>query len=267
MRKYHGQLIHCDRDEWGLMEVVEDATTRTLHFGTSARQSTMSLAQPNSLVLTYTRAMATSLLFCPRPKSALLLGLGGGSLAKFLRHHYIDCIVDAVELRPKVAAIAQDYFHLPRERQLRVHICDAVEYVRHSDRRSYDLVLVDAYLSDGISAGVSHADFYAACRERLSRKGVLVLNLWGSDRKGLRTAVTGANGAGEAPVLKLPAEGTTNVILMTFAAPPSRDVWHTLRDGARALSTNTQTEFVHYAGLLQRAYLGKKIPLLGRLGW
>lgn len=266
MRKYHGQLIHCDRDDWGLIEVVQDDMMRTLHFGTSARQSSMYLAQPSSLALTYTRAMASCLLFCPQPKSALLLGLGGGSLAKFLRHHF-DCVVDAVELRPKVAAVAYDFFHLPRERQTRVHICDATEYLHHPNRRSYDLVLVDAYLGNGISEAVSRAEFYSACHERLSRKGVLALNLWGSDRRGLRAALAGAKGEGDTPVLKLPAEGTTNVIMLGFAAPPSREAWRTLRDRARELSANTQTEFVHYGGLLQRAYLGKKIPLLGRLGW
>ena len=57
MEKYGGTLVHCQRDEQGLLEVVEAYGVRSLHFGSAARQSTMSLAEPERLEMPYLRAM------------------------------------------------------------------------------------------------------------------------------------------------------------------------------------------------------------------
>ena len=99
MRKYHGTVIHRSQDSRGVIEVVDDGCTRSLHFGNAVRQSAMDLNRPEYLVLTYTRAMMSCLLFKPTPCKVLLIGLGGGSLAKFLLHHIPNCTIDAVELR------------------------------------------------------------------------------------------------------------------------------------------------------------------------
>ena len=43
----------------------------------------MSLDEPDALVTAYTRKMMAFLLFNPAPKRIAMVGLGGGSLAKF----------------------------------------------------------------------------------------------------------------------------------------------------------------------------------------
>ena len=63
---------------------VSDAYgVRSLHVGGEAIQSSMKLGDPFSLALDYTRCMMGFLLFHPQPREALMIGLGGGSLAKF----------------------------------------------------------------------------------------------------------------------------------------------------------------------------------------
>ncbi|HEY0720688.1 MAG TPA: spermidine synthase, partial [Gammaproteobacteria bacterium] len=88
MQKYDGLLVHRTQDEWGPIEVVDDMLHRSLHFGTEPKQSSMLLSDPLALVLSYTRAMTTALLFVPQVRRVLLIGLGGGSLAKFFLHHF-----------------------------------------------------------------------------------------------------------------------------------------------------------------------------------
>ena len=56
---------------------------RFLHFGLDTVQSAMRLDDPDRLSLRYTRKMMAFLLFNRAPERILLLGLGGGSLAKF----------------------------------------------------------------------------------------------------------------------------------------------------------------------------------------
>src|SRR3569623_2268604 len=99
MRKYHVKLVHRSRDADGPLEVVDDGLTRTLHYGNDTRQSTMALADQVNLMLVYTRAMMSCLLFQPAPRRELMIGLGGGSLAKILLHYFPRSDVEAVERR------------------------------------------------------------------------------------------------------------------------------------------------------------------------
>jgi spermidine synthase len=172
----NGLVFSC-HDEEGVIEVVDDFDTRALYFGTSARQSAMSHEEPHRLVLSYTRAMLSGLLFTGRPRSALVLGLGGGSLPRFLMHVFPTCRIDVVERRAKVARVAHDYFQLARSPRLRTHLCDAAVFLRE-DGRTYDLVLVDLHDPKGTAPLVTEAGFFASCARRLAPRGVFAINLW-----------------------------------------------------------------------------------------
>ena len=77
----------------GLVEpfVQEDGHTRSLHFTRGELQSRMDKRQPWSLAVDYTRTMMAFLLLLPEPASIAMIGLGGGSLAKFCYRHLPDC--------------------------------------------------------------------------------------------------------------------------------------------------------------------------------
>jgi hypothetical protein len=63
--------------------IAEDGTTRALHFCWTYVQSRMRIDEPVALQMAYTRMMMSFLLFHTNPRALLLLGLGGGSLAKY----------------------------------------------------------------------------------------------------------------------------------------------------------------------------------------
>src|SRR3954451_3704335 len=85
--------------------VSERFGVRSLHIGTDTVQSSMRLARPNDLELSYTRSMMGFLLFTPPPKEVLMIGLGGGSLAKFVYHRLPDAHTRVVEVNPRVAEV------------------------------------------------------------------------------------------------------------------------------------------------------------------
>ncbi|MDA0335093.1 MAG: hypothetical protein O2782_08020 [bacterium] len=177
-----GDVVHQEQDEYGPLDVVEenDGKLRSLHFGSSARQSTMFVARPEELALEYTRCMMTALLFMDAdPARALMLGLGGGSMVKFLLHWCNQCTVDVAELRPAVAAVAQRYFGLPEANErLHLHIGDGHAYLRNTRAPPWDLVLLDLHTSSGMSPIVSAPDFLPTCKRQTAAGGVLVANLW-----------------------------------------------------------------------------------------
>src|SRR5262245_51648370 len=153
-------LVHRSVDEEGVIEVVDDAETRSLYFGTSARQSSMSRREPDHLVLPYTRYMLSALLFCREPGRVLALGMGGASLPRFLIRAFPSCQVDVVERRAKVVEVARNYFQLPPSPPLRTHVMDAARFVRRWRGRPFDLILVDLHGRDGIAPVVREPGFF-----------------------------------------------------------------------------------------------------------
>jgi spermidine synthase len=75
----------------------------------------MRIARPWSLELEYTREMMAGMLLQTGlwPRHALLIGLGAGSLAKFIYRYLPDCRITVVEINPQVAFVARQYFKLP----------------------------------------------------------------------------------------------------------------------------------------------------------
>ena len=251
MRKYHGTLVHRSRDADGPIEVVDDGVIRTLHFGNDVRQSSMALHDPVRLMLLYTQAMMSCLLFQPDPKRVLLIGLGGGSLAKFLLHHFPRCKVDAVERRAAVVKLAHGYFQLPETPRLRATVDDACEHLKQRTRLRYDLVFLDAYDAKGIAADSIGPEFLAACRIRLAPQGVLVGNLWGGDRRYYKRALANLTACFDNRPLCLPSEGTTNVI--TLSAPTPLPPLHpkSLPAHVRPLEERTGLKLGRYARALR----------------
>ncbi|MDD5034204.1 MAG: fused MFS/spermidine synthase [Methylococcaceae bacterium] len=192
LQRYGGELIHSSRDEDGILEVVDVHGVRALHFGTTPRQSAMSLVDPQRLELAYIRAMLSGLLFVPEPERVLLVGLGGGTLAKFLLANYPLCQVDAVERRPAVKEIAHTYFALPRDERLRVQIADACRYLQELTRETqgeYDLILADVYDHIGMDPSVNAEDFFYACSQLIRPQGVFSMNLWGTHHASLKCSI------------------------------------------------------------------------------
>ena len=148
MLKYNSTLIYEGKDDYGPVEVVEKDGLRSMHFGTQNKQSEMSLSDPYALTVEYTRLMSMALLFQSAPKSALFLGLGGGSLPKFIWKYFPRCLLHAVERSPLVVDLCYRYFALRRSPRLHVHVFDAFDFLKSCDN-PFDLIFIDLFQSDG----------------------------------------------------------------------------------------------------------------------
>ncbi len=246
MRKYDGKLIHKVIDEEGAIEVVDDPVYRSLHFGSEPKQSSMLLRDPFHLALTYTRAMACAVLFHQAPHKILLIGLGGGSLAKFLLHLFPNCHITAVESREAVIHVAQSHFELPTDSRLCFHIGDGGSYVRnHSTREEdrYDMIFVDAFLGSGIARSVCGISFFEACHQLLHEDGVFSMNLWNGDFITAREMLEDIRESFSGNVLKLPVEGKDNTIALATPGQAMKKQLKKLTKRAEELSEKTGIEF------------------------
>jgi len=199
------------------VEFSEEAGIRYLHFGSEWIQGAMRIRRPDALELEYTREMMLGLLLrdTPWPRSALLIGLGAGSLTKFIYRQLPATRITVVEIEPRVHAVARQFFKLPAEdERLNIVIGDGVDYMNDGKRR-FDLILVDGFDHNARAGALDSEPFYAACRARLTQSGVMAVNLFGQ-RKGYKASVARLENAFDGRTVVLPPGESGNVIGFGF---------------------------------------------------
>lgn len=233
------------------VEVREKDGVRTLHLGSETIQSAMRLDAPNALELAYTRAMMAFLLFASKPHRILMIGLGGGSVSKFMYHRLPQVRQTVIEVSSEVITVARKFFFLPPDDgRLSVELGEGAQYVGRCTS-PVDVMLVDAYDGRSLAEAFKVDSFYHAARAALARAGVLAMNLWSSDwafdhnLQRIERAFSGR-------CICLPAERPGNVIVFAFAEAPRRLQWRELNETAGTLEQDLGLPFLQYVAGLKK---------------
>ena len=233
-------------DREGLVRpyIFETPHERRLHFTQQATQSAMSLLEPDSLVAPYTRKMMAFLLMNPNPRHILMLGLGGGSLAKFCYRNLPKTRITVVEIDARVIAM-RDEFLIPRDdARFRVVHDDGAQYLEVMDGQ-IDVLLVDAFDADGVATSLTNAQFCRAVARRLTERGVVVMNLWGkADR--YAAVLNQAAAAFGAHALLVSVSGELNLLLFASRRAPPTSITTDLETVADRLQQILQLDFPRY---------------------
>ncbi|MCK4841411.1 MAG: spermine synthase [Methylococcales bacterium] len=246
MYKYDGVVVHQSHDDEGVIEVVEKKGIRSLHFGSHSRQSSMLLSDPNQLHSLYAQAVMGLLLFNDNPKDILMIGLGGGTLTKYLLHQLSDCKIKVIEYRNSVLKVARSHFELPLDPRLKVKISCGGEYVavqRKLTEQKHDLIVVDAFDHEGMALEVSNENFFDGCRSLLKDDGLLVINLWGTNKDLFQSVAWNIGRVFEWKVLFLPVRKRGNVIGFAFRENAPKYTMKELREKAKQLEQQYQINF------------------------
>jgi hypothetical protein len=146
---------------------------RTLgSFGSSIQvteQSSMDMLYPASLVFHYERLMSLAFAMSRQAVTALLLGVGGAAMWRFMRAYLPDCAPTLVDADEAIVAIARRWFYLTQP----VVVEPAQQFVAVTTQR-FDVVLVDLYNSAGPAD--SNELFWARCLDVLNPGGCLANN-------------------------------------------------------------------------------------------
>jgi spermidine synthase len=154
--------------------------TTELQFAHGVSQSRMLTADPDRLLIDYTRTMMGALVLAPEPGTIGIVGLGGGSQAKFCHRELPRARIEAIENNPRVVALRRRFRVPDDDDRFAVVLGDAAEVLR-GRRGAYDLLLVDAYDESGIPASLSTARWYSDCAASLAVGGAASFNLYCDD--------------------------------------------------------------------------------------
>jgi spermidine synthase len=223
------------------IECSEQAGIRFLHFGSDWIQGAMRVRKPFALELEYTREMLACLLWRDWrewPREVLLIGLGAGSLTKFLYRALPKAALHVVEIDPRIPPFARANFALPAEdARFSIEIGDGVRFVERT-KATFDLILVDGFDHRARAGALDSVPFYRACRRRLRRGGVVATNLFGN-RRGFDAALRRVADGFDGLCAMLPPGHMGNVIAFGFTDEETELTLPDLRERARLLHDET----------------------------
>ena len=139
---------NVDRHEHVKPFVYETPDSKALHFTISEIQSRMRTQRPYALDLDYTRTMMAVLLFNSEPENLAMIGLGGGSLAKFCHRHLPSTRIKVVEINPHVIALRDEFGIPPDDDRFKVRREDGAAYARAAPY-PVDVLMVDGFDNEG----------------------------------------------------------------------------------------------------------------------
>ena len=222
--------------------VTHASGLQSLHFTLSELQSCMAVARPWQLAVDYTRTMMAFLLLQPQPARIAMVGLGGGSLAKFCFRHLPMAQITVLEINPHVIALRRVFGVPDDDARFRVIEGDGAAWLADragditgdragdvadeitGDRAAepgqggaFDVLLIDGFDHEGQCPALCTQAFYDDCARLLAPGGALVVNLHADDADfALWAARIRRSFAGNA--VELPSVEKSNCILLACRA-------------------------------------------------
>ena len=240
--------------------ISEQEGVRYLHFGSQWVQGAMRVARPWSLELEYTREMMMPLLLrddTDWPKRVLLIGLGAGSLAKFLYRHRPKSTLTVVEIEPSVFYAAQMHFKFPEPSlQLRVEFAEGAEFLNQS-KNHYDLIMVDGFDENAKVGALNSTPFYQTARAHLSHNGILVCNLL-SRQKDFLQSIKRLQDAFDGRAMALSSSDSGNVVAFAAEGDAIDMSLQALKDKADQLKAQTGLNLKKTISRLQQQQLSQR---------
>lgn len=224
--------------------ILDTDSERRLHFRPYVAQSRMRLAEPDALIAAYTRKMMAFLLFKPNPKNIVMVGLGGGSLAKFCYRNLREANISTVEIDARVIALRDEFCIPADDHRFRIICDDGARRISHLSH-GIDVLMVDAFDSVGVAPALANSDFYAQAARRVSSNGMLVMNLSGEPRRYV-THIDRIRAAFGGSTLLVPVAAHDNVVLFAFKKRIPLPTTARYESSAQHLQTRLALEFPRY---------------------
>ncbi|NNF08445.1 MAG: fused MFS/spermidine synthase [Candidatus Eisenbacteria bacterium] len=163
-------LLAIEQSPYAELRVVEWEDNRVLLIDGGGH----TVVEPGTWKTLYPYAVVMDLNkhFFDGPGDMLLLGLGGGSVAK--SYYKSGWEVDVVEIDAAITRIAKKYFGL-EDKEATVYHEDARQYLVTHEKQ-YDLIIMDAFGSSSIPFHIVTKEAFALVKSRLKPGGVLAIN-------------------------------------------------------------------------------------------
>lgn len=182
--RLRGEVIHERRDEREPTLVVRDRAGYREMVAADARGelvwSRAALDEPERSGWFYVDLLHLAAVRAPCQRRFLLVGVGGGVVARQLARTYPGAYIDAVESDPRVVDLARRWFGLDAIPDLSITVGDGAAFLRRAPREAWDAILVDAYDGSELAGALATRGFFADARRALRPGGGVAFNVIGA---------------------------------------------------------------------------------------
>jgi spermidine synthase len=211
------RVVHQEDSPYQQVRVRDDDLFRYLVLDRTWH-AVMWKSDPVTLFLPYRQLMVAALALTPEPKRGLILGHGGGSLAKWLAQYWPELELDIVEVDPAVVRMAEEYFDYRTPANHHVFVKDGRAFL-NATAHKYDVIWADAFARHLIPFHLTTVEFFSELRSRLTPDGVVAVNI----------ASTGEGGDFLRATAVVETLKTAFPVLETYAV---KGPWRTKHEGA-----------------------------------
>jgi spermidine synthase len=179
---FSDETLASYKDKIGDIHVkLRDDKYIDLAFSSDDVQSRLNLDMPQRPQLAYVQTMLVAPLLLPDEKlnTILIIGFGGGTLAKYYTDFYRNKRKVLVDIRPKLFDIAQEFFNYSPDYNTTFVPSDAAKFLKRAGSRKdkYDIVNTDIFIEGPVDLQ-NHQYYWEDVSNVLSPHGISVSNIW-----------------------------------------------------------------------------------------
>jgi predicted membrane-bound spermidine synthase len=151
--------------------------------------------EPTQSLLYYVNFTRQLIKFLPKKESALLIGLGAGSLYSVLRNQNVN--VETVEIDKRIYDIGVKYFGMPEHTN---NVITDGRYFINVTSKKYDLIILDVIIGESVPAQLVTLESFQRLSKLLNTNGTLIIEHGGvnsfSDNSFIPSIIKTLNAAG-----------------------------------------------------------------------
>ena len=181
------RVIHREKSLYSNILIDQKDSVICLKFSIRRKknnQSCIDTESPNQFVLEYVRIMMATLAAQEKPKSILMIGMGGGTIPLATADLYPETKITIVEIDPAVLKMAEKYFYFTASSNTKIQVQDGRVFIKRAiqNKEQFDVVLLDAFNGDYIPEHLLTQEFLYEVRRVLSPDGTVISNTFESSR-------------------------------------------------------------------------------------
>jgi spermidine synthase len=223
-------LVHQRMTPHQTLRVIDEDGIRYLE-SDRVRHGAVRLAD-GEMALSYPRLFPLAWAYRPEARRVLILGMGGGNSASYLRGAFAGVAVDLVEIDPAVPQVARRFMGFAAGDGIRVHVDDGRRFLEQREER-WDVIIADTYIGLSVPFHMTTREFLATVDAHLAPGGVFVVNLAAGLREPFPRAIYRTLAERFETVDAFPVPGLSNTVL--FARHGERPSTAALRRAAAEL--------------------------------
>ncbi len=180
----NGKIIYQKNSLYSNIFIHQENSIRCLAFNleyqlNESAQSCIDLKNPDHLLfLSYRYLVLIGLLYNSYPKKILMIGHGGGTLARSLNKILPSSHITIVEIDKDIFDVSKKYFSFKENKNLKTIVTDGRVFVKKAKRKGYkyDWIILDAFTSNYVPAHMMTFEFLTEVRGILSERGLVTSN-------------------------------------------------------------------------------------------